>query len=215
MCLGGLGGACCEIHSRRGPRNQNLRRGSGCETVALWFVFWKDNLKKKLLTFTKNYMGRLSGLRSWGPAGWTFLHVMSWTYPEEPSAQDREDMFIFLHAFAKVLPCTRCRRHWSKLLSKALPSSSSPRLSSRTSLAGFLVDAHNDVNGELGKPVVTHDEARRLFDPRTPACFPHRAGVFIAVVALVLLFLLFRSCPTLARVRSRYRTFLHPVGSAR
>jgi hypothetical protein len=164
-------------------------------------------------------MGRLSGLRSWGPAGWTFLHVMSWTYPEEPSLQDREDMFIFLHAFAKVLPCARCRKHWSKLLSAALPSSSSQHLFSRENLAFFLVDAHNDVNRKLGKSVVTHDEARRLFDPRTPSsCVSQRAGIVIIVVVALVVFLLgvlLRTCPTLVRARSRYRTFLHPAGSAR
>lgn len=159
-------------------------------------------------------MGKRSGLRSWGPAGWTFLHVVSWTYPENPTNQEREEMYVFLHAFSKVLPCKRCRRHWTESLVKAVASSESPHLSSRAALTRFIVDAHNDVNRRLGKRVLSYDEARRLFDPQAPLCFIDRwKGPFTMVGLVLLVVVFFRMCRTSAQARSKYMTSLRRAGS--
>lgn len=131
-------------------------------------------------------MGRMTGLPTWGPAGWTFLHVASWTYPFVPTETQRREMFAFLHAFAAVLPCMLCREHWQRYLRETLPDAASPHLASREALTRYLVDAHNDVNRRLGKAEFSYAAAQQLYDP---AVAPPRApapGV-CALLGLVLL----------------------------
>jgi hypothetical protein len=99
----------------------------------------------------------------WGPCGWNFLHAMSVAYPPTPTATERMQMYSFLHAFAKVLPCARCRRHFCSLVQKHLPHSGAPHLATRESLARFLVAAHNMVNERLGHKTMTFEAAMALY----------------------------------------------------
>ena len=136
-------------------------------------------------------MGRMTGLPTWGPAGWTFLHVASWTYPVVPTETQRREMFTFLHAFAAVLPCMLCREHWQRYLRETLPDATSPHLASREALTRYLVDAHNDVNRRLGKAEFSYAAAQQLYDPavappRAPAPAPCVCALLGAVLLVVL-----------------------------
>ena len=137
---------------------------------------------------------------------------------EKPTLQDREDMFVFLHAFSKILPCLRCRRHWTTYIKTTLPSSSNHRLDSKSTLTKFLVDAHNDVNRRIRKPIVSYAEARNLFDPATVAektTYRFHCTITVVIVVFVLCLYIFKMSPISAQVQNRYRIFLHQVGSVR
>ena len=121
-------------------------------------------------------MGR-ADIGTWGPCGWNFLHAMSFAYPVTPTLTERLEMFTFLHSFAKVLPCMRCRTHFTKLLNVHLHTPSCDKLDSRESLAVFLVDAHNMVNKRLGKRQLSLDAALSLYDsPDLHAPVPRLRG---------------------------------------
>ena len=167
-------------------------------------------------------MGRLSGLKSWGSAGWRFLHAASWTYASNPTPEDREEMFTFLHAFSSVIPCNRCKKHWQVFLSENLSDVHSEHLKSRTSLTKFLVYGHNQVNLRLGKPYFSYESARELYDPAIPTKavrmsfsyeFAFVVSIFAIVAVIVVVFTRYRSAS--ARVRNRYRTFQHRVDNVR
>ena len=96
----------------------------------------------------------------WGPGLWAFLHVASFEYPEVASDSDAVAQHTFLWAAAVVLPCSRCRAHFTASLTAQVPFADSPVLSGREALAGYLVDLHNDINRRTGKPEWTLEQAR-------------------------------------------------------
>ena len=166
-------------------------------------------------------MGRESGLQSWGPAGWKFLHVAAWTYPKQPTASEREKMYAFLHAFAAVLPCSRCRQHWSAFLKEELPSPQDSKLASRAQLTQFLVDGHNAVNHRLGKPLMSYEDASNLYDPERPG--PPRPAATRHIAMTISLLLLAAVClcyvitrhSSLAPARNKCTIFRRPAGNER
>lgn len=110
-------------------------------------------------------MGRRSSISEWGPSAWTFMHVVSFTYPTEPSDDDRSRAFEFMHAFAEMLPCARCREEWTLYLKENLPVRETHHLQSRSAFTRFLVTGHNHVNERLGKQKISYAKAVELYDP--------------------------------------------------
>lgn len=108
--------------------------------------------------------GNRSCIASWGPAGWTFLHTVSFAYPDRPSPTQRAQMYTFLHSFADVIPCADCRMHFRKLLADLGPSADeSEILESRDACSRFLVHAHNSVNARLGRVRYAYDDVRKMY----------------------------------------------------
>ena len=129
----------------------------------------------------------------WGPAAWNTLHVFAHTAPRVLDASQREDMRALLHAFARHLPCPRCRRHFVEFLDRRLDDEA---LSTRERLVALLNDAHNEVNVRTGKRAWTLDEHYAVYQSRGPplivrVCRNHRGSatgvLFLAATALVLL----------------------------
>lgn len=99
--------------------------------------------------------------RAWGPHAWATLHAVLFNYPNSPSAADKDRMTVFINAFASMLPCEECRRHFANLL-KTLPFENC--LQSRDSLSRWGVAAHNLVNRRLRKREYQYDEIAPLYD---------------------------------------------------
>tara|TARA_B100001057_G_C22820874_1_gene939344 strand:+ start:113 stop:802 length:690 start_codon:yes stop_codon:yes gene_type:complete len=91
----------------------------------------------------------------WGPAGWLFLHCITFGYPyvinPENSDHDlkQDDYYKFFYYLGKVLPCKYCRDSYMEFF-KELPIVNS--LNSREELTKWLYDMHNKVNHKLGVP---------------------------------------------------------------
>uniref|UniRef100_A0A6C0BN35 thiol oxidase n=1 Tax=viral metagenome TaxID=1070528 RepID=A0A6C0BN35_9ZZZZ len=111
----------------------------------------------------------LSGLdiRVWGPALWKTLHTISFTYPKQPSAEDKHWYRTFYESLAHVLPCVKCRSHWAQLL-RDFPI----RLDSRQALSEWVVEAHNQVNERSKKPRKEYAEVLEEYRPPTQAQAP-------------------------------------------
>ena len=91
----------------------------------------------------------------WGPKFWFSLHSVSFTYPFSPDIQDKERYKNFFGLLEHLLPCVLCRKNYSKNI-RNYPIDG--HLESRKSLAYWLMDIHNMVNVENGKPSMTRDE---------------------------------------------------------
>jgi hypothetical protein len=91
----------------------------------------------------------------WGPKFWFSLHSVSFTYPFNPDEKDKERYKIFFGLLEHLLPCVLCRKNYSKNI-KNHPIDK--HLNSRKSLVYWLLDIHNMVNKENGKPTMTKDE---------------------------------------------------------
>jgi FAD-linked sulfhydryl oxidase len=90
----------------------------------------------------------------WGPGAWLFLHTITLNYPNDPTERDKENTRELFHNIGKNLPCFYCRDNYIRHL-KEYPI----QLDSKTELVNWLIDIHNDVNREIGKPILSRNEA--------------------------------------------------------
>jgi hypothetical protein len=82
----------------------------------------------------------------WGPSGWTFLHTLTFIYPDKPSYNDKVKMQNFMKSINSILPCKYCRISFTKY-TQNLPIDN--YLDSRDSLIEWLYKIHNKVNKKL------------------------------------------------------------------
>ena len=140
------------------------------------------------------------------------MHVVSWTYPEHGNKEARMRAFRFMHTFASVIPCMRCRMDWSHYLSENFNTVDTPHLESRDAFTKFLVDGHNYVNRKLNKREFTYEEARQLYDPNAfdPPDRSLRADAMIVGTFFILIV-----CVIVLRFWLRYENCPAPMSSGR
>lgn len=93
--------------------------------------------------------------KTWGPNAWTYLHAVSFNYPEAPTREDIATHSDFVTMFGRVLPCGDCRNHFAEILS-TMPVVNS--LGSRRLFMNWVIDVHNAVNQRLGYPIKTYEQ---------------------------------------------------------
>lgn len=93
----------------------------------------------------------------WGRPGWTFLHLVTCEYPDNPTDQDKINYKQFFTDVQYILPCSKCKNHYASNLQK-YPITENV-LKDRYSLMNWLIDVHNQVNYDTGKKVLTQIEA--------------------------------------------------------
>jgi hypothetical protein len=89
----------------------------------------------------------------WGPPAWTFLHSVTFQYPDNPTELDKQKYQQFFESLKYTLPCPTCKEHYSINFEK-LPI----RLNTRDELIKWLIDIHNEVNIKNNKKVYSYDE---------------------------------------------------------
>ena len=93
----------------------------------------------------------------WGDPAWIFLECVGLHYPENPTEEDKRNMWVFLNSLQPILPCDDCQGNYKKHLKK-LPLTDEI-LSSKDNLVMWLIDQRNLVNEEKGTKIYSHDEA--------------------------------------------------------
>lgn len=129
----------------------------------------------------------VSGLdvRVWGPAAWIWLHTVARQFPAQPSTSERVVAVRFLESFRDNIPCASCRAHFGGLVSETLREGpSSTVFAGGDSFFHATVDWHNAVNGRLGRRLVSHDEAHRMYRPpeEQPALPPSSSASTRAII---------------------------------
>ena len=99
-----------------------------------------------------------SSVDIWGPPTWKFLHTIALVYPGKAEAADMENMSKMLNSLAAVIPCNKCRDHYSGWLKTMDPHV----LSGREDLFDELVRLHNLVNKIDHKPLLSLEDAHRI-----------------------------------------------------
>tara|TARA_B100000902_G_scaffold303054_1_gene291134 strand:+ start:4080 stop:4838 length:759 start_codon:yes stop_codon:yes gene_type:complete len=91
----------------------------------------------------------------WGPAGWLFLHCITFGYPyvinpnNETHKEKEKDYYNFFYYLGKVLPCRYCRESYMDFFNELDLVNN---LKSRKQIVKWLYDMHNKVNRKLGVP---------------------------------------------------------------
>lgn len=97
-----------------------------------------------------------------GPPLWFVLHNASVYYPENASPLHAERMKNIILGLPVLLPCETCKEHATNFIeeNKHLLSDI---CKTKKSLFEFFVDFHNYVNERLQKPVLSYEEASKIY----------------------------------------------------
>ena len=83
-----------------------------------------------------------------GRANWRYVHARATNFPLSPDQATQERERNWIHSFVYTYPCSICARDFVSICNR-LP----PRLDSREAYRQWWVDAHNQVNRDLSKPM--------------------------------------------------------------
>lgn len=137
----------------------------------------------------------VASIDKWGPSAWTYLHIMSFYYPNRPRYSERQNMYLFLKSFARTIPCRTCQRDFVRMLHRDVTSSSSPHLKSTDALARVVVEWHNEVNRRLGKPTWSFEKARSHYyhgEEKTNVASPVVAATVVVLVGAAAVYVRYR-----------------------
>lgn len=98
----------------------------------------------------------------WGPSFWFSLHNGCLSYPQQASDIIATRMKGFIMGLPYILPCTNCSEH-ARVFVEMHYDELEDICSSRDKLFCFFVDFHNQVNKRYNKPILTCEEAKKLY----------------------------------------------------
>ena len=126
----------------------------------------------------------------WGPPAWTFLHTVTYNYPDNPTEDDKRNFYNFFMSLQHVLPCEKCKEHYKQNIQKYDLNNS---LGSRQELVKWLIDLHNDINKDNGKPVWSYSDVYNKYqDMYKSDSVINKVLIFIILcIVLILIFFLF------------------------
>lgn len=90
---------------------------------------------------------------NFGASTWTYLHWFSLNYPNQPTAQYKNDTSIYLFQFFQRIACASCRIHTMSYI-KEHPIN----LETRTGFVLWVFDFHNAVNARRKVKQMTQQE---------------------------------------------------------
>jgi len=126
----------------------------------------------------------------WGPPAWTFLHTITYNYPENPSDNDKKNYHNFFDSLQHILPCKKCQSHYTENIQKYDLNNS---LDNRDDLVKWLIDIHNEVNKYTGKRVWTYSEVYNKYDNLHNSNSVNKMIIIIILcIVLVLIFFLYK-----------------------
>jgi len=105
----------------------------------------------------------------WGPMLWTYLHTMSFNYPDEPTAANKRHYREFVLNLQNVMPCRFCRQNLTNNL-KELPLTNN-HMKNRESFSRYIYDLHETVNRMLNKKSgLTYADVRDRYENFRSRC---------------------------------------------
>ena len=139
-----------------------------------------NNKTKKKYTFGKKDFVSGDGMQTslWGPLQWTFLHIMSFNYPVNPTSQDKKHYRNYIYNLRYVLPCKYCRINLTNNLKKK------PLLmchmKSRATFSKYIYELHELINKMLGKKSnLTYCDVRERYEHFRSRCTEEKPKIFI------------------------------------
>lgn len=98
----------------------------------------------------------------WGPFFWFSLHNGALRYPVNASPTWRERMKNFIIGIPVMIPCEKCYTHATSYIEKHYEELDSV-VSGRDVLFKFYCDFHNYVNKRLHKPIMSQEDALKMY----------------------------------------------------
>lgn len=98
----------------------------------------------------------------WGPSQWLCFHLFSTQYPEKASPIVKEHMKNYILAIPYTLPCESCSNHARSFI-EGNYNQLDIVCSGKMNLFKFFVDFHNYVNVRYNKPIMSVEDAWKLY----------------------------------------------------
>lgn len=92
----------------------------------------------------------------WGPKGWFFIDSTILGYPDNPTRDEKLAFMNFLTSLQIVLPCHKCRKHFSEYIKKN--PLNDIILSSKKKLVEWILECHNNVRRLQNKQTLSIDD---------------------------------------------------------
>lgn len=103
---------------------------------------------------------------TWGPTYWSFLHILSISFPDHPTAEQKTHFRQCLQHLSQIMPCEQCRTHMTTYLETVEWDTV---LTSKETCMQFVWEFHNSVNQRLGKPFFPWDQFIDTYETRLNA----------------------------------------------
>lgn len=98
--------------------------------------------------------------KEWGPHFWYILHLITFSYPDEPSFIEQSGYHDFFINLQHVIPCESCRKNYKDHIQS---NPITPFLNSKANLIKWLTDIHNKTNTHLKNPLLTVEEVIKKY----------------------------------------------------
>jgi hypothetical protein len=103
---------------------------------------------------------------TWGPTYWSFLHILSISFPDQPTSEQKTHFRQCLEHLAPIMPCEQCRNHMTEYLRTV---EWDKVLTTKETCMRFVWEFHNSVNQRLGKPLYSWDQLIDTYETRLNA----------------------------------------------
>jgi hypothetical protein len=113
----------------------------------------------------------------WGPMLWSYLHTMSFNYPNEPTAENKKHYREFIINLQYVMPCKYCRMNLKKNM-KQLPLKME-HMKNRETFSRYVYDLHETVNRMLKKKSgLSYEDVRERYENFRSRCTNENLKLF-------------------------------------
>ena len=121
-------------------------------------------MSKKYLFTEDDYNSNDGMLTSvWGPPMWHTLHTISFNYPNNPTAEQKQHYFEFYNNLKNILPCKYCRDNLQVNFTK-YPLTLDV-FKNRKTLSMYIYNLHETINTLLNKTSgLSYEDVRRRYE---------------------------------------------------
>jgi fatty-acid desaturase len=98
--------------------------------------------------------------RHWNFEQWKDIHAYHHKFGDELTNDDKNDMKQFITDLVEKMKCKGCQIHAQRFIEKY---NIDDICKDKQTFFKFFIDYHNDVNKECGKPLISYDEAEKLY----------------------------------------------------
>ena len=136
------------------------------------------NTTKKNVFSKKDFLsGDGMMTKIWGPLQWTFLHIMSFNYPVNPTIEDKKHYRDYVLNLRYILPCKYCRINLANNFKKKPLQMC--HMASRDTFSRYIYELHEVVNKMLNKKSnLTYCDVRERYEHFRSRCTEEKQKIF-------------------------------------
>ena len=97
----------------------------------------------------------------WGPSLWTYLHLLSISYPDKPSKHDKEVFKNLIKYIGLTLPCNICKSHYFNFMTEKKVKIG---ITNKQNLMELFWKLHNNVNKINNKEIIDFNSFLEIYE---------------------------------------------------